>query len=130
VKCNRGAHHLVVRDRTIRNTGSGGVGPKEGDYITVARNLIHRTGYDPHVGWSSGVSLNSNVWSDTAPGFHSYVVGNLISGASDEFSYNTDDSGVISDLDRNAPPVLVANNVIYQNGSRCMNVPPSRASGS
>jgi hypothetical protein len=120
VMCNRGAHHLVVRDSTIRNTGSAGVATKECDYVTVVRNLIHHTGYDRNVGWSSGVSINSHRWSDTAPGFHSYVVGNVISGASDESSYSTDGSGVIIDLGGNAPPVLVANNVAMENGDHCI----------
>jgi hypothetical protein len=122
VKCNRYAHHLVVRDSTIRNTGSAGVATKLCDYVTVVRNLIHHTGYDPNVGWSSGVSLNSHIWSDTAAGFHSFVAGNVISGASDESAYNTDGSGMIIDLGGNAPPVLVANNVAFENGDHCINV--------
>jgi hypothetical protein len=50
------------------------------------------------------------------------VTGNVISGASDESSYHTDGSGIIIDLGGNAPPVLVANNVAFENGDHCMNV--------
>jgi hypothetical protein len=115
-----GAHHITIRNNTLRYFGSAGVGTKHNDYVTVTGNLIYHTGYDPDTGWSSGVSLNSHVWSDNAPGFHSYIVGNVISGSSDESSYNTDGSGVIIDLGGNAPPVLVANNVAFENGDHCV----------
>jgi hypothetical protein len=50
------------------------------------------------------------------------VVGNVISGASDESSYQTDGSGIIMELGGNAPTALVANNVVLQNGDHCINV--------
>jgi hypothetical protein len=120
VKCDPGADHIVVRGNTIRNTGSAGVATKACDYITIKRNRISHTGYDPNVGWSSAVSLNSQVWSDRAAGFHSFVISNVISGASDESSFHSEGHGIIVDLGGDAPPVLVANNVVYENGGRCL----------
>ena len=120
VKCDTGAHHLVVQGSTIRNTGSAGVLAKACDYVTVRRNLISHTGYDPNVGWASAVDLNGDVWSDRTDGFHNFVVGNVISGASDESSAHSEGHGVIVDRGGDGPPVLIANNVVYENGGRCL----------
>jgi hypothetical protein len=122
IKVNRGGHHVAIADNRFANCAGSAIATKRADHITVARNLIHHTGYNRGHGWGSGISLNSHVWSDGAPGFHSYVVGNVVSGASDESSYNSDGSGVIIDLGGDAPPVLVAGNVAYHNGDHCINV--------
>jgi hypothetical protein len=122
VKCSEYAHHVVVQNSTIRNTGAAGVNTKRCDYVRVVRNMIHHTGYNPNKGWSSGISLNSDVWSDRSAGFHSFVIGNTISGASDESSYHTEGHGIIMDRGADAPPVLIANNVVYENGADCINV--------
>jgi hypothetical protein len=47
-------------------------------------------------------------------------VNNVISGTTDESSLHTDGNGIIMDLGGNVPPVLIANNLIYENGSRCI----------
>ncbi len=122
VKCNPYAHHLVIRTSIVKNTGAAGVLTKRCDYVTVAGNMIHRTGYDPNTGWSSAISLNTDVWSDNSAGFHSFVVGNSISGADDESSYHTEGHGIIMDLGADAPPVLIANNVVFENGGQCVSV--------
>jgi len=119
-KCDSGAHHLIIRESTIKNTGSAGVMAKSCDYVTVLRNLISHTGYNPNSGWSSAVSLNGNRWSDRAGGFHDFVVGNVISGASDEAPMHSEGHGVIVDRAGNGPAVLIANNVVYENGGRCL----------
>lgn len=123
VKCSPGDHHLLVSGNTIRNTGSAGVATKRCDYVAVVRNRIYHTGYDPKAGWSSGVSLNSPASHDAAPGFHSFIVDNVISGAADESFHHSEGHGIILDLggDR-APPALIAGNVVYENGSHCINV--------
>ena len=120
LKCDSGARGLAVLDSTIRNTGSAGIATKRCDRVTIVGNLISHTGYDPTVGWSSGVSLNGNVWSDPAPGFHDVVVGNVVSGASDESFHHSEGHGVIVDQSGDGPPVLVADNVVYENGGRCV----------
>jgi hypothetical protein len=122
IKINRGGHHVAIAHNRFANCAGSAIATKQADHITVARNLIHHTGYNRAHGWGSGISLNSHVWSDRAPGFHSYVVGNVVSGSTDESSYNSDGSGVIIDLGGDAPPVLVAGNAAYHNGDHCINV--------
>jgi hypothetical protein len=118
VKCGPGAHHVRVTDNRIQNTGIAGVASKYCDYLTVEGNVIHHVGYGD--GWGSGVTLNSHRWVDRKPGFHSFVVNNVISGTVDGSDRETDGNGVIVDLGGDTPPVLIAGNVIHQNGGRCV----------
>jgi hypothetical protein len=124
IGCSSGSYGITVRHSTIRYTGAAGIYTGSCDYTRVESNFIYHTGYDPNTAWSSAVSLNHNVWKDTAAGFHSYVVGNVISGATDEsILYNhTEGHGVIMDRGGNVPPVLIANNLIYENGGHCFNL--------
>jgi len=127
LKCYK-SHHLRFIGNTVENISSGGIGTKYCDYVTSDSNRIHHNGYNS--GWGSGISYNSNQWLDTTPGFHSFVVNNIISGEYDGSSNHTDGNGIIMDMSNdssnfstaNTPPVLIANNVIYQNGGRCINV--------
>lgn len=125
------SHHIRVIGNTITNAGGAGIATVLCDYVTADRNNIYHNGYV--TGWSSGISLNSNQWTDQYQGFHSYVVNNIISGTVDQkgdpsSGKITDGNGIILDLSNrsydssspNTPPVLVANNVIYQNGGRCL----------
>jgi hypothetical protein len=117
VNCNTAAHLRVIGN-TLLNGGAGGVTTYQCDYVTVDRNLIYHSGYG--TGWSSGVSLNNSIWSDRYDGFHSYVTNNIISGSSDESRHHTEGNGIIMDLGGNTPSVLVGNNVVYENGGRCI----------
>ncbi|HEY3108343.1 MAG TPA: right-handed parallel beta-helix repeat-containing protein [Chloroflexota bacterium] len=113
--------HVRVINNTINNAGGGGILTSRCDYVAAVGNRIHHAGYGP--GWSSGVSYNSHLWSDQYQGFHSFVVGNIISGTYDASSYHTDGNGIIMDLaasGTSTPPVLIANNLVYQNGGRCI----------
>jgi hypothetical protein len=122
------SHHLRFVNNTIANMGAAGLSSTFCDYITANHNLIYHNGYLQ--GWSSGISLNSNQWYDTYPGFHNNVVNNTISGTVDNSSHHSDGNGIIMDLSNssydystaNTPRTLIANNVIYQNGGRCIEI--------
>lgn len=125
IKCND-SHHLRFVANTIQNMGAGGIGAVRCDYLTADGNRIYRSGY--HQGWASGITLNSNQWYDRYDGLHNVVVNNIISGTFDASSYRSDGNGIIMDLSNrtydagsaDTPPALVANNVVYQNGGRCI----------
>lgn len=125
LKCHN-SHHLRFIGNTLQNLGSSGIATKFCDYLTADGNKIYHNGYGQ--GWGSGISYNSHQWWDSAPGFHSVVVNNLVSGSYDASSYHSDGNGIIMDLSNdsydpstaNTPPVLVANNVVYANGGRCI----------
>lgn len=122
-------HHIRVVNNVIKNMGAAGVNSKYCDYMTVVENKIYRVGKT--TGWGSGISLNTSRWLDQAAGFHSFVAGNIISGVWDCCGESrdpsnpgkiTDGNGIIMDRGGKIPPVLIANNVIYQNGGRCIHL--------
>lgn len=117
VNCNT-AHHVRVIGNRLQNGGAAGFSSYQCDYMTVDRNLIHHNGYA--AGWSSGISLNTSKWNDSYTGFHSYVTNNVVSGSYDNYSTQTDGNGIIMDRGGAVPPVLVANNVVYENYFRCI----------
>jgi hypothetical protein len=122
-----GTHHLKVLNNHIKNTKGSGIGMGESDYNTIIGNRIHHIGNysgDGENGWGSGITFNAGRWHDRYSGIHSYIVGNVISGVVDGSTYNTDGNGIIMDKSLNesdgTPPVLIANNVIFQSGGRCI----------
>lgn len=123
------SHHLQFSNNYIRNTSAAGIMTKYCDYITSDHNMITHAGY--LLGTSSGISYNSNEApaGDTYNGFHNYITNNIISGSFDAQTNPTDGNGIILDLTANQtnpiatpafPPTLIANNVVYQNGGRCI----------
>ncbi|MEQ1907419.1 MAG: choice-of-anchor Q domain-containing protein [Vicinamibacterales bacterium] len=125
-KCNN-THHLRFVGNQINNMSAGGIGSVLCDYLTADSNMVFLNGYNQ--GWSSGISFNSNQWYGGYLGFHNLVLNNVIAGTFDASSYKTDGNGIIMDLSNrtydarsaNTPPALIANNVVYQNGGRCIN---------
>ncbi len=117
IQCLSG-HHIRIIGNNIRNTGSGGISGQGCDYLSIIGNTVFHTGYTK--GWSSGIALNSMVWYNQNPGFHSVVVNNIVAGTYDGSSYHSDGNGIIMDRGENTPPVLIANNLVYMNGGRCI----------
>jgi Right handed beta helix region len=121
-----GSHHIMIRNCVIRNTGADGIELNAVDYVTVAHNLIYHVGYNQ--GWGSGISLwyggasamygGSTAWYDTAAGFHNFIVDNIVSGSYDNSSHHTDGNAIIVDGSGSIPPALIANNAVYENGGR------------
>lgn len=120
------SHHLTFRNNTIINQGSSGIGSMMCDYLTSDHNTIWHNGYVG--GWSSGISYNSNQWLDNYSGFHNIVANNIIAGQYDASSNHSDGNGIIMDTSNdtynpssaNTPPALIVNNVVYENGGRCI----------
>ncbi len=126
----RGGHHIRVINTNIQNGDESGISTVDCDYITAIGNRIYKGGYGR--GWSSGISLNKSRWHDRYTGIHSVILGNTISGMYDNSTYHTDGNGIILDLSAgynsslseisqaNTPPALIANNVVYNNGGKCI----------
>jgi hypothetical protein len=120
------SNHLRFTNNTIKNTTESGIATKYCDYVDSIGNKIYNFGQN--AGWSSGISYNSHLWIDNYQGFHSTIRNNIIAGGVDGSTHHTDGNGIILDLSTNSydpatantPPVLVANNVVYQNGGRCI----------
>jgi len=118
LKCGSGAHHIRFIGNVLVNNGASGVATVGCDYVNVEQNQILHTGYG--AGWGSGISLNSHVWADQGAGFHSVVANNFVAGTFDGSTNHSDGNGIVLDRGTNTPPVLVINNVVYENGARCV----------
>jgi hypothetical protein len=117
INCNS-ADHVRVIGNTLTDGGGAGFSAYRCDYVTVDWNRIYHAGY--RGGWSGGISLNADRWSDTAAGFHNIVTHNVVSGTYDDSSYKSDGNGIMIDQGGNVPPTLVANNAVYENYYRCV----------
>jgi hypothetical protein len=126
VSCS-GCDHLRVIGNKIRHMGASGIisykDPTTGktpDYITIDHNQVYHCGYNQ--GFGSAISYARHTWSDSYLGFHSFVTNNIVSGMYDNSHYQSEGNGIIMDNQPgdDTPPVLIANNVVYQNGRRCI----------
>jgi len=135
-----GGHHIQFIGNTLMNGGNGGIITQYSDYIVSDHNLIHHFGmngstleasYAPCCGWASGISYWAQTWYDKIDGLHNIITNNIISGEVDGSAHHTDGNGIILDNSCwttgcnsysgvDTPPVLIMNNVIYQNGGRCI----------
>jgi hypothetical protein len=116
-----GVHHVRLLSNYISNMSAAGLATSGADYVTFVGNRIYRFG--DGIGWASGISFNSSVgafWYDRAPGFHTVIANNIIAGGVDNSDHHSDGNGIIVDLGRDIAPVLIANNLVYQNGGRCI----------
>jgi len=118
LRVNDGAHHVRALRNRIRGSGVTGIGVGAADHVVISQNRIFHVGYGR--GWGSGIGFQGHAWIDRKPGFHSVVTLNVISGTSDESDHHSDGNGVIVEDGGDIPPILIANNVIYHNGGRCI----------
>lgn len=139
------SHHVVCRNCELKfnsEAGFNSVGSmaanaaQGGDYLLVEDNVICWNGFrddgSPAVrqyeGFGSGVTLNARgvpYWHDQHGGFHSVIMRNTIyhnydgtGGDLDADDDHTDGNGIIVDLGGNFPPLLIENNLVFDNGGR------------
>ncbi len=133
-----GSHHIRILNCRMINTGGAGVAAIDSDYLTLDHNQIFHNGtnagsdptYGTCCGWTSGIAHNSAQFLDSYTGLHILITNNLIAGEVDGSSHHTDGNGIILDLScrsgcttlatAHTPPVLIMNNVVYQNGGKCI----------
>lgn len=140
------SHHIVIKDNVFEYNKMAGIsvsGHVEGttkngcDYLTIEGNVVHHNGYHedgspatgPGEGNGSGISINHDgnpyVYSSDYSHFHSVVRGNYIyhnydgtGGDTDGDADHLEGHGIIIDRGGNAPPTLIENNVIFDNGGK------------
>jgi hypothetical protein len=132
-------NHINILNNTTSECGGGGVGTAWADYITISGNTIYNTSWYSIYG-SSGISTWEDWNSDASTGYKMFITGNRLFGNKQLVPTSagggiTDGEAIIIDSTRNSvynatsDPLpaytgrtLIANNVIYANGSSAVEV--------
>lgn len=134
-------HHIRILNNVISECGGGGVGTAWADYVTVAGNTIFNSAWYSIYG-ASAISTWENWDADNSAGYKMIITGNRIYNNSELVPVAggnppeiTDGEGIIIDSTRNSAynatndplpaytgRTLIANNVIYNNGSAAIEV--------
>jgi parallel beta-helix repeat protein len=137
-----GCHHIIVRNCTIHDFPSGGIGSTKADYLTVENNVVYNNSWYTMYA-TSGISL-WHLWnSDKTTAYKNYVRGNICYNNKTLVKWvslkrHSDGNGIIIDDNKNEQDgaikgiytgrTLVENNISYNNGGsgihayNCVNV--------
>jgi len=136
-------HHVTVADSIAHDSGCGGIGGLQTDYVVIRHNRVFDNAAKSP--WQcSGISLYQAKNVDDAPGFHNVISGNLVYGnmntvpdpklPAQQAGHTTDGNGIIVDDFRHGQvwqgqrtepyrsATLIENNVVYGNGGRGIEV--------
>lgn len=132
-------HHLRILNNIIGACGGAGVGTAWSDYVTISGNTIYDSAWYSIYG-ASGISTWENWNYDSSAGYRMVITGNRLFGNRQLVptvgtGVILDGEAIILDSTRNSaynpagdplPPytgrTLIANNVIYANGSSAIEV--------
>ena len=124
------SNHVTIQNNYVHDCGCNGVSAREGDYLTIARNVLRDNAKTSPYN-CSGVSIYQPIALDNAPGFHIVVRQNVAFENECRLPFSpqgipipTDGNGIILD-DFNwtqgvgtpyTPETLVENNLTFHNG--------------
>ena len=134
-------HHIRILNNVVSECGGGGVGTAWADYVTISGNTIFNSAWYSIYG-ASAISTWENWAADSSTGYKMFITGNRIYGnaelvpvAGSNPPAITDGEGIIIDSTRNSAydptndplpaysgRTLIANNVLYANGSAAIEV--------
>ena len=131
-------NHIRILNNTISECGGGGVATAMSDYVTISGNTIYNASWYSIYG-TSPISTWEDWNSDSSTAYKMIVTGNRIFGNQEFIPWEaagkiTDGEVIIVDSTRNSAyqssiPIapytgrtLIANNVIYTNGSSAIEV--------
>ena len=122
-------NHITIENNTVYNEPGAGIGSLDADYVQVLNNVVYDNAHWSAFG-ASGISIAASVNSDTNPGIHDIISGNLVFGNAQLVPTNTgggitDGEGIILDTNYGTGAqdptyvgeFLVENNTVYGNGS-------------
>ena len=131
-------NHIRILNNIVSECGGGGVATAMSDYVTISGNTIYNASWYSIYG-TSPISTWEDWNSDSSTAYKMIVTGNRIFGNQEFIPWEaagkiTDGEGIIVDSTRNSAyqstiPIapytgrtLIANNVIYTNGSSAIEV--------
>jgi hypothetical protein len=125
-------HHIRILNNTLRKCGGGGVATLQADYVTISGNTIYDCSWYSIFG-TSGISTLESWNSDDSTGYKMIITRNRLFENKElvwweSYGKITDGEAIIIDTLR-SPNIgnyngrtLVADNVIYNNGSAAVEV--------
>ena len=127
---SQASNHVVIKNNYVRDCGCNGISGREGDYLTIERNVLRDNAKTSPYN-CSGISLYHPIALDNAPGYHNVIRKNVafenectLPFSPQGFTVPTDGNGIILD-DFNwtqadgtpyTPETLVENNLAFNNG--------------
>jgi len=131
-------HHIRITNNVIHDTPGNGISSVGSDYLFIQNNLVYRAGW--YAPWGmSGISSYEPTNSDNRQDVYRHIISDNISHSNynyfecycSGYTAVTDGNGIIVDDGRHEQGdtakayngrVLVANNVVFNNGARGINV--------
>ena len=119
------SHHDKVINNTIHDSSGAGLQTNCEDYFLANNNIIYNNAGRNSSNYSGISDLQPGTF-DTAPGFHHFLTNNTVFKNGIGYSVtatHTDGNGIILDgwgVRSYKQLVLVEDNVIYNNGGRCI----------
>ncbi len=126
------SHHIRILNNTLSKCGGGGVATLKADYVTISGNTIYDCSWYSIFG-TSGISTLESWNSDDSTGYKMIITRNRLFGNKELVWWEaqgkiTDGEAIIIDTLRSPTMgpykgrTLVADNVIYNNGSAAIEV--------
>jgi parallel beta-helix repeat protein len=125
------AHHVRILNCVTRDSPLGGIATTEGlDYITIEGNRVYgNSNTSQYNGSAIDIWMTGGPIYDNAPGYHIIISNNLVYNNRVLIDNPSDGNGIILDNndlggtpDLQSPKTLIANNVIFHNGGRCIHL--------
>jgi parallel beta-helix repeat protein len=148
VGCKAPGHHVIIQNNIAMYNSESGIssanavtGTARGcDYLTIEGNTVHDNGYyengTPAIGYyeggGSGISIGAQglqpyIFDTDYSHIHSIIRGNTVyhnydgtGGSLANPLTHTDGNGIIMDMTGNYPPTLIENNIVFDNGGKCI----------
>ena len=122
-------NHITIENNTVYDEPGGGISTGGADYLQILNNVVYDNAHWSAFG-TSGISVGASANSDTNPGVHDVISGNIVFGNAQEVPTTggntiTDGEGIILDTNTGSGAAdpgyvgefLVENNTVYNNGS-------------
>ncbi len=126
------AHHIRILNNVVKDSGGSGITFETGsDYALIQGNIVTGNTWGCSSWRGSAINFHRIMWYDQAAGYHNIARNNLVYhnyhdpkyvlNHSDGNAFTVDESNKMNASGTN-PPVLIENNVAFDNAGPCLNV--------
>jgi hypothetical protein len=122
-------NHITIENNTVYNEPGGGTGAVYADYVQILNNVVYDNAHWSAFG-NSGISIAGSVNSDTNPGVHDVISGNLVFGNAQLVPTNgagtiTDGEGIILDTNTGSSAQDPGTSGLYRSAHGNLELRPS-----